>query len=172
VELAKYSMYFEGTRLSHLKYSDSLPIFNSKAIVQCLPPESRFSLRTHPQIIISYSNDFQESAFILNKVKEVSLTLEGAELKLFGKNKDIVFLKGEEKLLKIIREILTYCESESWITIKEEALIPINADDFETKKQYILSTVSKLRIQIQELQTSIDSIVFKLYDIPENSNLN
>jgi len=162
-ELSTYSKYFEGQKLTRLKSTDSLPSMNIEAVVQSLSPENRFSLRTHPEVKVSYAPDFQEPRFILNKVAEVSLTLEGAELKLYGKGKEVIFLRGEEKLLKTIAEILKNHRGQLWASVKETPLIPQSADELETKKQYILDMVSKLRAQIQSMQTSIDAAVFKLY---------
>jgi len=165
--LAGYSRYFGGIRLTRLKLEDLLPDLELKAVVQSLLPENTFSLRTHPEVKVSYGRDLQEAQFILNKVGEVSLTLGGAELKLYGKGKKTIFVRGEEKLLKIIGEILNNCRGELWTSVKEMPLIPRSADELETKKQYILDMVSKLRAQIQSLQTSIDAAVFKLYGVSE-----
>lgn len=167
-ELAGYSKYFMGTRLTRLKFEDPLPDINSEAVVQSLPPQNKFSLRTHPQIRINHSLDFQEANFILSRVGEVYLTLEGAELKLYSKGRKILFINGEESLLTIIAQILEEHRGESWTSIKEMPFIPQSSEEFETKKQHILGTVSKLRAQIQELQNSINAIVFRLYNVPES----
>jgi Txe/YoeB family toxin of Txe-Axe toxin-antitoxin module len=45
--------------------------------------------------------------------------------------------------------------------------VPKKPWEFEAERQYILDTVSKLRAQIQELQGSIDVMVFRLYGVPE-----
>lgn len=165
-ELAGFSKYFKGTRLTRLKFEDPLPDINSEAVVQSLPPEKRFSLRTHPAIRIAYSPDFQDAEFILSKVGEVSMTLEGAEVKIYGKGRKTFYINGKEKLLKIIAQILANYQGEHWASIKEVPFVPQNPEEFEAKKQHILDTVSKLRAQIQELQSSIDTMVFKLYDMP------
>jgi hypothetical protein len=171
-ELAGFSRYFKGTRLTRLKFGDPLPDINSEAIVQSLPPEKRFSLRTHPEIRITYSLDFQEFKFILNKAGDISLTLEGPEIKLYGKDKEVLFINGKEELLKIITQILKEHQGESWTSIKEMPFVPQKSEEFEAQKQNILNTASKLRAQIQELQNSIDTIVFKLYGVPEGLSIN
>jgi len=167
-ELGGYSKYFKGTRLTRLKPEDPLPELNLEAIAQSLPPDKRFSLRTHPGIKITYRLDSQESKFILNKVGEISLTLEGAELKLHAKNKKHLFIRGEEGLLRIIAQILDEHPGKSWTSIKERPFIPQNSEEFEAKKQQIFDTASKVRIQIQGFQKSIDTMVFRLYGVPES----
>jgi len=167
-KLSSYSKYFKGTRLTRLKFEDCLPDLNLEAIVQSLPPEKKFSLRTHPSARITYSPGFQDAEFILSKVGEVSMTLEGAELKLYGKDRKVLYINGEEKLLKIITRILKNYQREHWASIKERPFVPQNSEEFEAKKQRILDTVSKLRAQIHELQSLIDTMVFRLYDVPES----
>jgi hypothetical protein len=165
-ELAGYSKYFKGTRLTRLKSEDPLPDINPEAVVQSLPPEKRFSLRTHPEIRTTYGLDFQEANFILRRVGKVALILEGAELKLYSKGRKVLFINGEERLLTIIAQILDKHRGESWTSIKEMPLIPQNSEEFEAKKQQIFDTASKIRIQIQGFQKSIDTMVFRLYGVP------
>jgi len=165
-ELAGYSKYFKGTRLTRLKVEEPLSDLNLKAVVQSLSPEKKFSLRTHPMMKITYSLNFHDTQFILSKIGDISMTLEGAELKLYSKGKEVVFIIIEENLLKLIAQILKDYRGESWVSIKEMPYIPQSSEEFEAKKQDILGTVSKLRAQIQELQNSIDAIVFRLYDMP------
>jgi len=167
-KLSSYSKYFKGTRLTRLKFKASLPDINPEAIVKSLSPERKFSLRTHPAIRITYSPGLQDAEFILSKVGEVSMTLEGAEVKLYGKGRKILYINGKEKLLKIITQILTNYQGEYWVSIKEAPFVPQNSEEFEAKKQHLLDTVSKLRARIQELQSSIDTIVFRLYDVPKS----
>ncbi len=168
VELASYSKYFKGIRLTRLKRQDPLPDVNPEIIVQACQPEKRFSLRTHQGIKIIYSHDFKEAKFILNKVGKVELTLESPELKLIGKDRKVIFLKGQEELLQIISMILENHKNELWITIKEMPFISETVEDYNNKKQEILGKAVTLKTEIQELQTSIDTIVFKLYGISEN----
>ena len=167
-ELAGYSKYFKGIRLTRLKPEDSLPDINPEAIAQSLLPEKRFSLRTHPQIRINHSLDFEEANFILRRVGKVALTLEGAELKLYSKGQKILFINGEERLLTIIAQILEEHRGKSWTSIKEMPFIPQNSEEFEAKKQQVLDTASKVRTQIQGLQKSIDTMVLRLYGVPES----
>ncbi len=167
-ELASYSKYFKGIRLTRLKFQDCLPDLNLAAIVQSLPPQNKFSLRTHPSTRITYSPGFQDTQFIVNKVGETSTTLDGAELKLYGKDRKALFITGDGELLKIIAQILKSYRGQSWASIKEMPFVPQSQEEFEAKKQRILDTVSKLRAQIHELQSSIDTMVFRLYDVPES----
>lgn len=164
-ELAGYSKYFKGIRLTRLKSEDSLPDINPESIVQAISPEKQFSLRTYTDIKITYGRDFEETKFILYKVGEVELTLEGPELKLVGKDRKVIVLKGKEELLQIISSILENHKGESWVTVKEIPLVPETAEDYNEKKQEILRKVMTLRNEIRELQTSIDAIVSKLYGI-------
>jgi len=171
-KLSSYSKYFKGTRLTRLKSEAPLPDLNLEAIVRSLPPEKKFSLRTHPAIRIAYSPGFQDAELILRKVGEASLTLEGAELELYGKDRKVLYINGEEKLLKIITQILKNYQKEHWTSIKETPFVPQNSEEFEAKKQDILDTVSNLRAQIQKLQDLIDTMVFGLYGVPEGLSVN
>ena len=166
-QLAGYSECFRGPRLTRLKFEDPLPDINPEAIVQSLTPENRCSLRTHPEIKITCSSDVQEAKFILNRVGEVSLTLEGAELKLYGKDRKVLLINGDEEILKIICRILQEHRGEPLASIKEIPFVPQNSEEFEAKKQHISDTTSKLRVEIQELQNSIDAMVSRLYGVPE-----
>ena len=165
-ELAGYSKYFKGIRLTRLKPEDPLPDMNPEAIVQSLTPEKRFSLRTHPEIRVNHSLDFQEANFILSRVEKVSLTLEGAELKLHSKGRKVLLVSGEQKLLTIIARILEEHQGKSWASIKEMPFVPQNTEEFEAKKRQIFDTASKIRIQIQDLQKSVDMMVSELYGFP------
>lgn len=167
-ELAFYSKYFEGPRLTRLKPQDPLPDINSEPIVQALLPEKRFSLRTYPDIKINYGRDFEEARFILNKVGKVDLTLYGPELKLTGKDRKVIIVGGSEELLQIISLILENYKNESWSSIKELPLIPETVKDYDNKKQEVIEKVVTLRTEIQKLQASIDAIVFDLCGVSES----
>ncbi|MFX0195859.1 MAG: N-6 DNA methylase [Candidatus Hodarchaeota archaeon] len=167
-ELATYSKYFREVKLTQLKPQDALPGMNSESIIQALMPEKRFSLRTHPDIKINYGHHFEDVKFILSKTGNVELTLEGSELKLIGKDRKVVFLKGAEQLLGIISSILENHKNDSWTSIKELPIIPENVEDYEDKKAEIIENVVTLRTQIQTLQTSIDEMVLQLYGIPKD----
>ena len=166
VDIAYYSKYFIGPRLTQLMPKDSLSDINPEIIVQDLSPEKRYSLRTHPEII--YTHDFNESKFLLTKIGKVEFTLEGPELKLIGKDRKAIFLKGPAGLLRIISLIFANHKNESWAAIKEMPFIPETAKDYENKKQEIIKKVINLRAEIQKLQTSIDKIVLKLYAVSES----
>jgi len=167
-ELAVYSKYFEGPRLTRLKPQDPLPDINSEPIVQALLPEKRFSLRTYLDIKINYGRDFEEARFILNKVGKVDLTLYGPELKLTGKDRKVIIVGGSEELLQIISLILENHKNEPWSSIKELPLIPETVGDYENKKQEVIEKVVILRTEIQKIQSSIDAIVFDLYGVSES----
>jgi len=171
-QLAGYSKYFKGARLTRLKFDNPLPDINPEVIMQALPPEKRFSLRTQLEIKIAYSPDFREAKFVLNKVGDVSLTLEGPELRLYGKDRKALFLHGPEKLLGFTAQILESHQGESWSSIKEMPFIPQRPEEFEAQRQGILEAVTTLRGGIQELQGSIDRIVFGLYGVPETQTSN
>lgn len=164
-EIGKFERHFPTIRLIHLCKNDLLPGIDPEAITQALPPEKRFSLRTHPGIKIIYGKDFEEAKFILSKVGEVDLTLEGPEVMLIGKDKKTIFLKASEEILQIISLNLKNHCNESWNCIKELPIVPETAGDYEKVKQDILEKVTTLRIETQELQASIDEIVLKLYGI-------
>jgi len=169
VELAGYSKYFKGPRLTRLKPEDSLPQMDPESIIKTFPPEKRFCLRTHPHIKMSYSQYLVENRFILSKVGEVTLTLEGPELELAGKDEKIIIIKGSEEILRVISLILLSHKNESWSNIKEIPFIPEKTTDYGNAKKEVLQKVATLRTEIQKFQTSINSIVFKLYDVSEKS---
>ena len=164
-EISIYSRYFKGIRLTRLKPREPLPEIDSESIVQTVPPEKQFSLRTCPIIKLIYPQDFEETKFILNKVGKVELTLEGPELKLIGKDQKELFLKGQEEMLHVISIILENHKNEPWSSIKELPLIPENVGDYEKKKQEVIEKVVTLRTEIQRLKASIDEIVLKLYGV-------
>ena len=167
-KLAKFNTFFPTVLLTNLSENAPLPDINPEAIVHALSSEKQFSLRTQLNIRIIYGHDFKQDTFILDKVDQIELTLEGPELKLVGKDRKVIILKGKEELLQIISSNLENRKGESWITIKEIPLISETVEDYNDKKQEILRKVMTLRNEIQELQTSIDAIVFKLYGISEN----
>lgn len=168
-EVAGYSKYFKGPRLTRLKPEDSLPQMDPESIIKTFPPEKRFCLRTHPDVKMSYSQDLVENRFILSKVGEVTLTLEGPELELTGRDEKIIIIKGSEEILRVISLILLSHKNESWSNIKEIPFIPEKTTDYGNAKKEVLQKVATLRTEIQKLQTSINSIVFKLYDVSEKS---
>jgi len=167
-KLSKFNTFFPTVLLTHLSENTPLPNINSEAIVHALSSEKQFSLRTYPNIKIIYGHDFEQDTFILYKVEQIESTLNGPELKLVGKDRKVIILKGKEELLQIISSNLKNHKGKSWITIKEIPLISETAEDYNNERQEILRKVMTLRNEIQELQTSIDSIVFKLYEISEN----
>jgi len=80
----------------------------------------------------------------------------------------VPLLNGPEGLLKFITQILEYHQGENWSSIKEMPIVPEKLEEFEAQKQRVSELVSTLRGEIQELQDSIDSIVFELYGVSEN----
>ncbi|MBA7692805.1 hypothetical protein ES703_101374 [subsurface metagenome] len=167
-KLVIYSKYFMGKFHNLLIYKDPLPDINPESIVQALSPEKQFSLRTLPDIKIIYGKDFEETKYILNKIGKVDLTLEGPEFKLISKNRKVILIRGQEELLKIISNILENHKNEYWTSIKELPIIPKNVKDYKNKKQTIIEKVANLRTEIQKIQTSIDEIIFKLYNVSKN----
>ena len=164
-ELAKFNAFFPSVSLVLLSDHSPLPDMNPEAVVQVLPIEERFSLRTHPDLKISYAGNFDETKFILRQIEPVDLTLEGTGLPLTGRDRTALFLRGPEDLLRIIGLILERHKDESYTLIKELPIIPIRACDYQYKKKEVLEKVATLRKEIQELQVKIDEIVFKLYGV-------
>jgi len=167
-ELAKFNTFFPATSLIHLPENAFLHDINPESVVKALQPEKQFSLRTHPDIKTTYPNDFEEIKFVLAKVGKIDLTLKGPELKLISKNRNTIFVEGEEELLRIISSILENHKAESWIVIKEIPFIPESAEDYRNTKQEVIEKVVNLRAEIEKLQASIDEIVFNLYGVSEN----
>lgn len=167
-ELAKFDTFFPTVNLIQLPENASLPDINPESIVKQFPLEKQFSLRTHPDIKITYPLDFEEIKFILEKIGEIDLTLKGPELRLISKNRKTIFIEGKEELLRIISSILENHKNESWSSVKELPFIPETVRDYENTKQEVIEKVVTLRAEIEKHQTSIDEIVFKLYGVSEN----
>ncbi len=166
-ELAAYSRYSRGTRLTRLKDKDPLPDLDLESIAECLSPENRFSLRTHPGIEVEHEQDLEKPQFVLSRVGEVSVTSGEAELRLHGKGRRAVTLTGDKDLLKTIGDILTNHEGVLWSSIRDMPIVPKDHNEFERKKQHIVEAVSGLRQELQMLQESVDAIVCKLYGLTE-----
>lgn len=169
--LAHYSKHFKAGRLTRLKLTDSLPDVDPESIIEALSAEKRFSLRTHPNFEIILPRDFVGTKFVLKKVGKVDLALEGPELKLSGKERKTVLLRGPEELLELVSLILENHRNESWNHLKELPFVPETVKDYEGIKQDIIRKVTTLRDEINKLQRSIDTAVFKLYGVPEGQVL-
>ena len=164
-KLATYSEYFSAMKLTRIVFEDILPDIIPSSVVQSMPPEQRFSLRTHPDINISHDNDIDISRFTLRKVGTVSLTLEGPQVRLDGKNNNTIFVTGQIDILEVVDNVLENCRGYSWMSIREMPLIPEKAEDFYRQKQSIIEEVSSIRYEIQQHQEVIDNLVCELYGI-------
>ena len=166
--LAAYSRYYAGLRLARTTVDDPLPPPDAEAIVGSLAPEDRYSVRTHPNIQVTVGSTAQERDFLLETVGQVSLTLEGPQLKLTGRDGTALFVTADHDLLEIIAGILEGHRSEPWSSVKDEPLLPRDAPHFHERKQSITDRVAHLRGQIQQLQHSIDRRVFRLYAVHQS----
>ena len=165
-ELAKYSKYFSGPRITRLQFDASLPEINTEAIIKSSSPESLYNLRTHPQIKIEKPKNFEENKFYPRKVEKPELILTGkAQLKLKGKNKVSLFIEGPYELLLLFSNILSKWKDKPWSKIKENLLFPDNIISFNIQKTKILNEVQNIRAEILRLQQEIDQIVYKLYGL-------
>lgn len=169
-ELAKYSKYFSGPKLTKLEFNSHLPEINDEAIIKSIPPENLYNLRIHPEMKIEKPKDFEEEKFYLNKVDKPELTLTGNfQIKLKGKDGTTVFIEGPHDLLKLLVDILSDWKGKPWREIKEDLLLPDNIVSFNAQKTRILSEVQGIRTEISQFQKEIDQIVCKLYrlGVPE-----
>jgi hypothetical protein len=164
-ELGGYSRYYGGLRLARVAFQDPLPAPGAEAIVQSLPPHSRFSLRTHPGIEIAYGRSVHEDDFVLDKVGQVALTLQGPELTVHSSRGQALFISGEEQLLNTVAEILSGHPAQPWSSVKELPVLPQDVRRFQEKRNTIAERVSCLALQVRQLQRSIDSIVLVLYGV-------
>lgn len=170
-ELAKYSKYFSGLRLTKLEFDAPLPEVNDEAIIKSIAPENQYSIRTHPEIKIEQSKGFRSDKFYLSKVDKPELTLTGnVQVNLKGKTGTSVFIEGPRDLLTLLACILSSSnwKNKSWSEIKEKPLLPDNIVSFNVQKTRVLNEVSDERAKILQLQTEIDQIVYKLYGLSEN----
>jgi len=170
-ELAAYSKYFKGTSLTRLMMHDPVPELHYEAVVQSLPPEERFSLRTHPQITIIHGTESEDASFILGKVGEVSLTLEGPKLEFQGKDRRTMLLIGEKSLLEFVARIARDYHGRSWASIKEEPFIPVDVAKFTKNAERILHNVSQIRATVRSLKDSIDRTVNRLYGFTDSETM-
>jgi hypothetical protein len=168
-ELAKYSKYFSGLRLTKLEFDTPLPEVNDEVIIKSIA--GAYSLRTHPEIKIKKPKDFEDEKFYLSKVDKPELTLTGnVQVNLKGKNGTSVFIEGPRDLLTLLADILSLSnwKNKSWSEIKEKPLLPDNIVSFNAQKTRVLNEVRDERAKILQLQTEIDQLVYKLYGLSEN----
>ncbi len=164
-ELAKYSKYFSGHRLTRLQFDAPLPEVNTEAIIKSIPPENLYNLRTHPEIKIEKPKNFEGDKFSPTKVEKPELILTGnAQLRLKGKN-ETVFIEGPYELLRLFFNVLSKWKGKLWSEIKENLLLPDNIVSFNTQKSKISNEVQDIRTEILQLQQEIDQIVYKLYGL-------
>lgn len=133
--------------------------------MQELPAEKLYSLRTHPYLKVLRPRDFRDEDFQLQGIGKVELTLEGPQLRLTGKDKQLLVLTGPESLLKLIAELLKPYEGQSWEQIKERLLLPQDANLLDQHSAKIRAKVDQIRRKILDLQQEIDKIAYKLYDL-------
>jgi len=168
-ELAKYSKYFSGVRLTRLPFDASLPEVNNEAIIKSVPPENLYNIRTHPEIKIERPKDFEKEKFYLSKVEKPQPILTGeARLRLKSKGEIPIFIEGPYELLKLLFDILPNWKNKPWSEIKENLLLPDNVISFNTQKNKVLDEVQNIRSEILELQKQIDQIIYKLYELKDS----
>lgn len=161
--LAGFSKYFDGPRLPQLKFDAPLPPLKIEVVLQELPPEMLYSLRTHPDIKSLKPKSFRDEDFRLQRIGKIEQTLEGPQLKLTSKDGQALTLAGPEPLLKLASELLKTRKGQSWEQIKEELLLPKTAKLLHQQSNKILIKVEQLRKKILSLQREIDEIVYALY---------
>lgn len=167
-ELAKYSKYFSGPRLTRLQFDARVSEVNDEAIVKNLASGNLRNLRTHSEIKIEKPKDFEEQKFYLSRADKPELILTGnAQLKLTGKDKSVLFIVGSYELLKLLAGILSGWRDKPWSEIKEKALLPDTIMNFNIRKAKILNEVREMRTKISQLQKEIDQIVYKLYGLTD-----
>ena len=84
-ELSKYSKFFNGIRLTRLPFDAPLPKINVEVIIKSIAGGNLYNLRTHPEIIIEKTKDFEEDKFYLSKVDRPELILtRNAQIKIKG----------------------------------------------------------------------------------------
>jgi len=162
-KLAKYSKFFKE-RLTKLDFDAPLPDVNTEEIIESLPPENIYSLRTNPDIKLVKPGEFNESSFYISRIIMPNQpTFTGNfSLEIKGKNKKSVFIEGDLDLLNLISDVLTNKKGKSWKEIKE-TLIPESMAVFNKHKTEIVNNVQSIRNTISQLQNEINQIVYRLY---------
>jgi hypothetical protein len=168
-ELSQYSQYFTDSRLTRLGFDEPLPALDQRAVIDALPDKQIYSIRTHPSIKIIKPTTFEDSGFRLQKVSGVADTLEGPELKLVAKDKAELILSGPRDLLELLARLLRGWKGKGWDEIRENLLLPESAKTFAKRQEKLLSAVDTLRDEIASVQTKIDEVVYRLYEIDETS---
>lgn len=167
-DLAKYSRYFKGVKLTKLEFSAPLPDIDVEAIIKGIPSKNLYSIRTHLELNIRKQKDVKDKEFYLNKISKPEMILtDSSQIKLISKNKTSIFIEGPYELLKLLFDILPNWKGKPWIEIKEKLLIPENIQAFNIQKNKILDGVKNIRKEILELQKQIDQTVYKLYRLTE-----
>jgi len=167
-ELAEYSKYFSGLRITRLPVNDQLPNINNEVIIKNISPENIYNIRTHPEVKIKKIMNFNENEFYFSKIEKPELILTGdAQIKIKDKNNTSFFIEGPYELLKLLYDILPSWKNKPWDEIKENILLPDNIISFNMKKANILNEVQNIKSEILELQKQIDQNIFKLYNLDE-----
>ncbi len=163
--LAKYSRYFDGQRLPKLKFDEALPPIKTTIVLQELPDDKLYSLRTHPSIKILKSREFHGDDFRLQHTGKVGQTLEGPQLNLRSKDRQVLTLAGPAPLLELAAKLLNGRKGQSWEQINNELLLPETNELFQHFQEKLLADVGWLRWEILNLQMEIDESVYKLYGL-------
>lgn len=167
-ELAEYSKYFSNVRLTKIPFDAPLPEVNHERIIESIPPERVYNIRTHPELKIEKPKDFEQGKFYLSKVDKPQSTLTGgARLRLKGKDGTSIFVDGSHELLKLLFSIVSNWIGKPWNEIKENILLPDKIQSFNVQRDQILNDMQNIRSEIIELQKQIDQIVYKLYGLNE-----
>ncbi|MBN2379261.1 N-6 DNA methylase [candidate division WOR-3 bacterium] len=166
-ELAQYSPYYEGFRLTRLEGQEDLkerkpsPLLVSKA----LPQKSRRALHLHSSLgVVGKPPD----PFILTSPGEIRKEIvEGYILPLRGKGKMQVIIKGEKELLKYLKEVLSDMKGSTWKEIKALP-VPVDIAVLNERIKEVEKEAKRLLRKASSIQKKIDELVYKLYDLTED----
>lgn len=168
--LSDYSKYLSTPSLLQLSPEKELPDFklNITAILDDLPPNKLYSIRTHPSLSIVGLEDGSEANFNLRQIGDVELTLENPQIQLKARNRSTLAIQGPKDLLDLLSDLLTECRGMDWKDIKRELLLPKSVSTFLERKEQIVSAVNGLIGKIEETQEKINSMVYEIYGIEQS----
>jgi len=166
-ELAQYSPYYEGTRLTRLEGPEDLKDRKPAPVLVCkdLPQNQRRPLKLHPKL--STVEKVAANFILISPGKIDKDIVEGYVLTFRGKGKKQAILKGKKEFLKYLQGVLTDMKGAKWEEIKN---LPVSLDTsvLNERIKEIEKETKRLLRKVRSLQKKIDELVYKLYDLTKD----
>jgi hypothetical protein len=166
-ELAGYSRYYLGERLTRLRESDPLPPLSRQRVAAGLPPGQQRGLRyvvTEKMVKTGPGGEFVIKA--ANVVK--ALPFGGKKQVLVtARDGSVLELTGPAELMPFVAEALEGWPGRPWAEAREQVIVPRNLDVLQDQIKEIQAAVSDLRQRLSRAQDEMDRIVSDLYGLGE-----